>query len=333
MADELAALQRTGDAAAPPAAVGAGTGRVRSVMRAMTRHRLALAGLVLLGVIVAGAVLGPLISPYDTVEPDLQVRLQAPSLAHPMGTDELGRDVLTRVLAGGRVSLAIGALATAVAMIVGVLVGALAGFLRGWVDNVLMRLVDMMLSLPDLFLLILASALFGPSFLVIVFIVGLVRWMNVARLTRASILVLREREFVEAARSLGVRRRRVVTRHLLPNSMSPIIVAATLGVASAILAESTLSFLGLGLQPPTSSWGSMLKDAQTQVFTSPWQAAFPGLMIFLTVLAINFVGDGLRDAMDPSAAPAGRTSRARRLAVAALPVGARRAATPVNSAS
>lgn len=320
----------TGDAgvglavgAVAPTPAGSG-----SLLRALARHRLATAGLVLLALIVAGAVLGPVLSPYDTVAPDIAARLQPPSLAHPMGTDDLGRDVLTRVLAGGRVSLAIGALATAVALAVGVLVGAVAGFRRGWTDNVLMRLVDLMLSLPDLFLLILASALFGPSFLVIVVIVGLVRWMNVARLTRASVLALQEREFIEATRALGVRAGRVVTHHLLRNSMSPIIVAATLGVASAILAESTLSFLGLGLQPPTSSWGSMLKDAQTQVFTSPWQALFPGLMIFLTVLAINFVGDGLRDALDPASTRAGRPARARQLALAALPAGARRAATP-----
>lgn len=289
------------------------------LLRSFRRNRLAVFGLVLLTLVVLGALLGPLVSPYDVVAQDIGSRLQAPSLAHPMGTDELGRDTLTRVLAGGRVSLAVGALATAVALAFGVLVGALAGFFRGWVDVVLMRLVDLMLSLPDLFLLILASALFGPRFLTIVIIVGLVRWMNVARLTRASFLSLREREFVEAARALGVRRRKVVTRHLLPNAMSPIIVAGTLGVASAIMAESTLSFLGLGLQPPTASWGSMLQDAQAQIFTSPWLAVFPGLMIVVTVLAINMVGDGLRDALDPSTSRAGRRTAARRTAAAALP--------------
>ena len=298
--------------------------RGRTLGRAFAQNRLALAGGVLLLLVVVGSLLGPVVSPYDTVGQNISERLQSPSLAHPMGTDELGRDTLTRVLAGGRISLAVGALATTVALVVGVTVGALAGFLRGWVDNVLMRVVDLMLSLPDLFLLILASALFGPSFVTIVVIVGLVRWMNVARLTRASFLALREREYIEAARALGVRRRRIVTRHLLPNSLSPIIVAGTLGVASAILAESTLSFLGLGLQPPTASWGSMLKDAQAQVFTSPWLAVFPGLMVFVTVLSINFVGDGLRDAMDPSTTNVGRAGRARRRAVAAVPADAQR---------
>lgn len=280
---------------------------------------MALTGLAVLGIVVLGAILGPVVSPYDAVAQDIGSRLQAPSLAHPMGTDELGRDTLTRVLAGGRVSLAVGALATAVALALGVLIGALAGFFGGWVDNVLMRLVDLMLSLPDLFLLILASALFGPRFLTIVVIVGLVRWMNVARLTRASLMSLREREFIEAAHALGIRRRKIVVRHLLPNAMSPITVAGTLGVASAIMAESTLSFLGLGLQPPLASWGSMLEDAQAQIFTSPWLAVFPGLMIIVTVLAINMVGDGLRDALDPSTSRVGRAAVARRLAFGALP--------------
>ena len=329
MADPLAHTTLAGEpvTAADPAAAGRGR---RSLVRAFSRNRMALLGLVLLSLVFLGAIFGPMLSPYETVEQDIAQRLQGPSLAHPMGTDELGRDTLTRVLAGGRVSLAVGALATIVALVVGVLVGALAGFLRGWVDNVLMRFVDLMLSLPDLFLLILASALFGPSFVTIVVIVGLVRWMNVARLTRASFLALREREFIEAARALGVRRWRIVTRHLLPNSMTPIIVAGTLGVASAILAESTLSFLGLGLQPPTASWGSMLKDAQAQVFTAPWLAVFPGLMVFVTVLAINMVGDGLRDALDPATTNAGRPGRARRLALAALPAGALRAGTPAS---
>ena len=305
-------------AAAAPAVTGSPR---RVLLHSFARNRLAIVGSVLLALVVLGALLGPILSPYDVVAQDMGSRLQPPSLAHPMGTDELGRDTLTRVLAGGRISLAVGALATAVALAIGVLVGALAGYFGRWVDNVLMRLVDLMLSLPDLFLLILASALFGPKFLTIVVIVGLVRWMNVARLTRASFLSLKEREFIEAAHALGVRPRRIVTRHLLPNAMSPIIVAGTLGVASAIMAESTLSFLGLGLQPPTSSWGSMLQDAQAQIFTSPWLAVFPGLMIVVTVLAINMVGDGLRDALDPSTSRAGRTSTARRIARGALPPG------------
>jgi len=263
---------------------------------------MAVVGLAVLGLVVAGAILGPLLSPYDTVAQNISQRLKPPSLAHPMGTDELGRDTLTRVLAGGRISLAVGGLATLVALSIGITVGAVAGYVGRWVDNLLMRVVDVALSLPDLFLLIFASALLGPSFGTMIVIISLVRWMNVARLVRASFLILREREFIESSRAIGASPLRIVGVHLLPNSLSPVIVAGTLGVASAILAESTLSFLGLGIQPPASSWGSMLRNAQAQIFTSPWMAVFPGLMIFLTVVAINFVGDGLRDALDPGTA-------------------------------
>lgn len=263
------------------------------------QNRMAVAGLVILGLIVAASLLGPLLSPYSADVLDVPNRYQTPTLAHPMGTDELGRDVLTRVLAGGRLSLAVGGLATMVALAIGITVGAVAGFRPGWVDNALMRLVDLALSLPDLFLLILVTSILPPSVITIVIVISIVRWMNVARLVRASFLSLREREFVEAARATGAGPIRIVLRHLLPNSLGPVIVAGTLGVASAIIAESTLSFLGRGVQPPASSWGSMLKNAQPQIFTNPWLAVFPGAMIFLTVISINFVGDGLRDALDP----------------------------------
>jgi peptide/nickel transport system permease protein len=284
-------------------------------MRVFAENKMAVAGLVILAIMLASALLGPLLSPYDTTSQDLLGRLQPPSWAHPMGTDELGRDSLTRILAGGRVSLSVAALATLASLALGVIVGSLAGFFGGWVDNVLMRLVDLSLSLPDLFLLIFASALFGPSFRTMVLIIALVRWMNMARLVRASFLSLREREFVEAARAMGTRRRWIVLRHLLPNSMGPIVVAATLTVASAIIAESTLSFLGLGIQPPAASWGSMLRNAQSQIYVAPWMGIFPGVMIFLTVIAINFVGDGLRDVMDPGAARTSHISRRRRRAM------------------
>lgn len=283
----------------------------RRAWRAFAQNRMALAGLVVLGIVLAGAVLGPILSPYDTVTTNITERLQPPTLEHPMGTDELGRDSLTRILAGGRISLAIGALATLVALTIGIIVGATAGYAGRWVDNLLMRVVDVALSLPDLFLLILASALLGPSFGTIVLIISLVRWMNVARLVRASFLALREREFIESARAIGASPLRIAGLHLLPNSLSPVIVAGTLGVASAILAESTLSFLGLGIQPPASSWGSMLRNAQAQIFTSPWAAIFPGLMIFVTVVSINFIGDGLRDALDPAGVQRYRGSRDR----------------------
>lgn len=277
--------------------------------RAFRHNRSALLGMLILAIIGVVVVLGPELSPYDVVEPNISARLRPPTLAHPMGTDELGRDLLTRILAGGRLSLVVGLIATVVALSIGVAVGAVAGYLGGAVDNVLMRVVDVALSLPDLFLLILASALLGPSIGTMIVVIAIVRWMNVARLVRASFLSLREREFIEAARAAGGGGLWIVARHLLPNSLSPIIVAGTLGVASAIIAESTLSFLGLGIQPPATSWGSMLRNAQAQLFTSPWMAVFPGLMIFLTVLAINLVGDGLRDALDPGST---RTFRGRR---------------------
>jgi peptide/nickel transport system permease protein len=279
--------------------------------RVFRHNRGALFGLVVLSAIAIAVLIGPELSPYDVVEPDIARRLGPPSLAHPMGTDELGRDMLTRILAGGRLSLVVGLLATAVALSIGITVGALAGYLGRWVDNVLMRLVDVALSLPDLFLLILASALLGPSVGTMIVVIAVVRWMNVARLVRASFLSLREREYVEAARASGAGGPWIVLRHLLPNSLSPIIVAGTLGVASAIIAESTLSFLGLGIQPPGTSWGSMLRNAQAQIFTSPWMAVFPGFMIFLTVIAINMIGDGLRDALDPGSPRTFRGSRER----------------------
>lgn len=289
--------------------------RAGRAWRVFAQNRLAVTGLVLLALIVLASLLGPVLSPYGTNEQDVLNRLQPPSWQHPMGTDELGRDSLTRILAGGRISLTIGALAAFAAVAIGVVVGAVAGLFGRWVDTVLMRVVDLALSLPDLFILILAAALLGPSFATMVLIIALVRWMSVARLVRGSFLSLREREFVEAARAVGVGRFRLVRRHLLPNSLSPVIVAATLAVASAIIAESTLSFLGLGLQPPTSSWGTILRNAQAQIFTSPWIAVFPGLMIFLTVISINFVGDGLRDALDPGSrrVPAGAVRRWREL--------------------
>ena len=274
------------------------------------QNRMAIAGIVTLGVIAAASLLGPVLSPYDTTTQDLARRYEGPTLANPMGTDELGRDVMTRVLAGGRLSLGVAFAATLIALTIGITVGALAGFFGGWVDNALMRLVDLALSLPDLFLLILASALLGPSVPTMVIIIGLVRWMNVARLVRASFLSLREREFVEAARAAGAGPLRLILIHLLPNSLGPVVVAGTLAVASAIIAESTLSFLGLGIQPPASSWGAMLRNAQSQIFTSPQLAVFPGLMIFLTVIAINFVGDGLRDALDPRTLHVDRRAKA-----------------------
>jgi peptide/nickel transport system permease protein len=263
-------------------------------------HRPAVVAAFVLGMLTLLSAAAPLISPYDPDKISLLLIYDPPSLAHPFGTDDLGRDLATRILYGGRVSLAIGLLAVTVAVSIGTLVGVVAGYYGRWIDSLLMRFVDMMYSFPRLFLLILFGVFFkGMTIGVIVLVLGLLSWMTTSRLVRASFLSLKNREFVEAARCIGARDRRIIVRHILPNSIAPIIVAATLGVAAAIIAESTLSFLGLGIQPPTSSWGNMLNHATTDMDKAPWIAIFPGLFIFLAVVSINFIGDGLRDALDP----------------------------------
>jgi len=258
-----------------------------------------LAGIVVLLALALLSILVPVVSPYDPNKTNLLLIFEPPSLAHPMGTDSLGRDLATRILYGGRVSLAVGVLAVVVAITLGTLIGGIAGFYGGLVDGALMRFVDMMLSFPRLFLLILLSVLLVATNHTIVLVLGALSWMRTSRIVRATVLSLKGREFIEAARAIGARDREIMLRHLLPNAVAPIIVAATLGVAGAIIAESTLSFLGLGIQKPTSTWGNMLTDATTDMATAPWTAIFPGLAIFLAVVSINFIGDGLRDALDP----------------------------------
>lgn len=278
----------------------------RRALQKFARNRLALVGLVVFAIIVL-LVLGAGLSPYDPDETNLRARFADPSLAHPFGTDDLGRDTFTRVLYGGRISLIVGMLAMLVSVTIGTLVGALAGYFGGWVDSLLMRLTDLFLSLPSLFVLIVLSTLFlGSPFarayggmLMIVAIIGVLSWMVVARIVRSSFLSIRENDFVEAARAGGASHGRLMARHILPNALGPIFVQATLQVAVAIIAESGLSYLGFGIQPPTATWGNMLKDAQTYMTRYPWLAVFPGLMIFLTVISVNAIGDGLRDAFDP----------------------------------
>jgi peptide/nickel transport system permease protein len=281
------------------------------VWRSYRRHKPAMIGTAIILIFALSAIFAPYISPWDPKKTNLDAMLQPPSAEHIMGTDELGRDLLTRILYGGRVSLSIGVMAMALAVVVGAVVGGLAGFYGGWVDNVLMRFTDMMLAVPSLFILIILSlalrdipieALRGTAFasvFSIVLVIAVLAWMRVARLVRASFLSLKEKEFIEAARSSGVPNWRIMVRHLLPNAMSPIIVAATFRVATSIITESGLSYLGFGVQPPTPTWGNMLKNAQVQMTRAPWTAIFPGLMIFIAVIAINFIGDGLRDALDP----------------------------------
>jgi peptide/nickel transport system permease protein len=264
------------------------------------QHRLAVASVFVLAAVALLCAFAPIVSPYDPEKTALLLIHEPPSLAHPMGTDALGRDLATRILFGGRVSLTVGVLAMVVAMSLGTLVGAIAGFYGRWLDTVLMRFVDMMFSFPRLFLLILIAVLAkGMSVPVIIVVLGALSWMTTSRIVRATFLSLKERDFVLAARAIGARDRDLIVRHILPNSIAPIIVSATLGVAATIVAESTLSFLGLGIQPPTPSWGNMLEDATQDMAIAPWAAIFPGLAIFLAVVSINFIGDGLRDALDP----------------------------------
>jgi peptide/nickel transport system permease protein len=287
-------------------------------LRQFLRHKMAVFGMVMMTVIVLAVVFVDRISPYDPETPDLSNMLSPPSLSHPLGTDELGRDMLTRTLHGGRVSLIVGVFAMLVAVTLGTLVGAVAGYFGGVVDNLLMRFTDFALAFPRIFVLILFAIIFmRPPFsdnpLIVfvfnslykmpvarvVFVIGILGWMDVARLVRGSFLEIRNLEYVESARVLGAGTTRIMVRHILPNAMGPIIVAASLGVADAIISESGLSFLGLGIQPPTATWGNMLKNALDQIFAAPWTAIVPGFMIFLTVLSINYIGDGLRDAFDP----------------------------------
>jgi len=278
--------------------------------RRFKRHRLAYLSLFVLGAMVLAVLIGPLLYKVGINDIDFKARLAAPSAAHLMGTDDLGRDILARVLYGGRISLAVGLSAMLMAMIVGVTVGAIAGTARGWIDTALMWVTDLFLSLPPLPLLLLLMFLFRDPlkaafglevgiFLLIVLVIGGFRWMPVARLVRAQFFSLREKEFVEAARALGASTSRQVVRHILPNSLGPVIVAATIDVAAAIIAESTLSFLGLGFPPDVPTWGRILYDGRDYMDLAAHWALFPGLMIFATVLTINFVGDGLRDALDP----------------------------------
>ncbi len=274
-------------------------GFLKDAVISFMRHKLALFGVTILLFVSLSSIFAPIIAPYDPNRTAIMDRLQPPSLEHWMGTDELGRDVLTRILFGGRISLAVGLATIAVSLAVGISTGAIAGYIGGTLDNLLMRFTDVMISFPQIFVLIMLVSFLGQDLSTIVLVLGIVSWMPMARLVRAEFLNLKEKEFIMSARAIGLPGWRIVTSHLLPNSGGPIIVAATLGVAAAIRSESGLSYLGLGLQPPTASWGTMLRNAQDQFLNAPWTAIFPGLMIFITVMAINFMGDGLRDALDP----------------------------------
>ena len=275
--------------------------------RRFRRHPGAMAGAIVL-MLVALAISLAHLSPYDPELSDIKNRYQPPSLEHPFGTDGLGRDLMTRVLYGGRVSMSVGLMVMTITLIIGIPVGALAGYYGGWIDNVLMRIIDATLALPSLMVLILLGAILreadlpfvkSNNVLTIAAVLGLLAWPTTARLVRAVFLTVREMEYVEAARALGASAMRIIRSEILPNSLGPIIVESTLEIGYAIMEESGLSFLGFGIMPPTPTWGNMLNSAQEHLVEYPWLAIFPGLMIFLVIISINYIGDGLRDALDP----------------------------------
>lgn len=282
--------------------------------RRFRRHKMALFGTVIIVLLIIYSFGGALIftEAYSN-HTETGLRLNGPSASHPFGTDTVGRDLLARTIYGGQISLLIGLTAVLIETIVGVLIGALAGYYGGLLDSILMRITEAMLNIPEIFLLIVMAKFFGNkipnvtmlgrtfsgSVVVIVMIIGLTSWMYLARIVRAEFLSIKENEFILAARATGTSNSQIIFRHILPNSIAPIVVSATLGVANAILAEAYISFLGLGVQPPTATWGNMLDGANSYLETAPWMWFFPGILILLTVLSINFLGDGLRDALDP----------------------------------
>ncbi|MBV9897259.1 MAG: ABC transporter permease [Chloroflexi bacterium] len=275
--------------------------RRAGVWQRFRRHRIALVGALILLILTAGAVAAPVIATSDPDKVDISQYRKGPTVSHLLGTDSSGRDVFSRLLYAGRISLSVGLVAVAIYTVIGVVLGAFSGFYGGWLDAIIMRLADVVLSFPALILIITVVAVLGPSIYNIMLVIGLLGWPAIARIVRALFLSLREREFILASRTVGVSNGRIIFRHMLPNAIAPVIVAATFGMANAILLEAGLSFLGLGVQPPTPSWGNMLTDAQslTVLESLPWLWIPPGTMIALAVLSINFIGDGLRDAFDP----------------------------------
>ncbi len=265
----------------------------------LKRNRLAMAGGAVVLLLFILSLLAPWLTPYQPTTINAWKVLQPPSWQHWFGTDELGRDVLTRVLFGARISLKVGFVAVGIAVLLGAVVGLAAGYYGGWLDTLLMRLVDIMLCFPTFFLILAVIAFLQPSIWIIMVVIGLTGWMGVARLVRAEVLAIREMEYIMAARCIGCSDLRIMVRHILPNALSPVLVAATLGVAGAILTESALSFLGIGVQPPTPSWGNILTSGKDYIEFAWWLSLFPGLAILITVLAYNLLGEGIRDALDP----------------------------------
>jgi peptide/nickel transport system permease protein len=272
---------------------------LKIIGKRFSNNRLSVIGAVTVLLLITISLLAPFIAPYDPTAIDVRHTLSPPSKTHLLGTDELGRDLLSRIIWGSRVSLKVGFVAVGIAIVIGIVIGAIAGFYGGKVDAILMRFVDIMLAFPTFFLILAVIAILEPNIFTIMAVIGITSWMEVARLVRAEFLSLKERDFVGAARAVGVSDTRLIFRHILPNALSPVFVAATFGVAGAILIESGLSFLGLGVQPPDPSWGNILTAGKDNIEIAWWLSVYPGLAILITVLSYNLVGEGLRDALDP----------------------------------
>ena len=275
-----------------------GTSLWQDAWARLRHNRLAVISGIVFVVIALACVIGPFFSPYGYEEQDLVLGASKPSLAHWFGTDTFGRDLLTRVLYGGRVSLMVGLIATTVALLIGVSWGSIAGYLGGRVDAVMMRIVDIIYALPFMIFVVLLTVVFGRSMLLLFLAIGAVEWLTMARIIRGQIQALRHQEFVEAAISIGLPRRTIITRHLIPNAVGPLIVYTTLTIPSVMLLEAFISFLGLGVQPPQSSWGSLISEGADSMEEYPWLLIFPGIALSTTLFALNFIGDGLRDALD-----------------------------------
>ncbi|MCX7966473.1 MAG: ABC transporter permease [Syntrophorhabdaceae bacterium] len=269
------------------------------IIKRIIKHNLALTGLIILIPMFICAIAAPVVSPHDPVEPDMKNILAPPTADHPFGTDTLGRDILARIIYGSRISLLVGFVSIGIAVLIGIVIGAVSGYYGGIVDEVIMRFVDLMMCFPTFFLILAVIALLEPSIWNIIIVIGLTNWMGIARLVRAEVLSIKNKEFVLAAKAQGFPERRIIFRHILPNALTPVYVVATLGIGGAILTESALSFLGIGVQPPTPSWGNILTQAKDNIEVAWWLSLYPGLAIFLTVMGYNLLGEGLRDIFDP----------------------------------
>ncbi|MDD5131175.1 MAG: ABC transporter permease [bacterium] len=265
----------------------------------LKNNRLAVSGLVIITILVAVALLAPKIVPYEPTSQNILERLQKPSIRHWLGTDELGRDVLSRIIYGARISLSVGFIAVGISLFIGVFFGALAGFYGHWIDSLIMRFVDIMFCFPSFFLILMIIAVLGPNIYNVMIIIGITSWPGIARLVRGEILSVKEREYVYAAKAIGASDLRIIFKHILPNALGPVLVTATLGIADAILVESGLSFLGLGVQPPMPSWGNILTSGKDYIESAWWLTLFPGLAILVTILSYNLIGEGLREVIDP----------------------------------